>query len=184
MAVYFFNYRLAMVDRGPSTITMKKAHKIVAISYGPCSIAWNDYCLMRPQFSPLLMRYMVISLTPYFSASFLMVIFRFLSLRTFLMPLTFKAFSLSPTVRFACTFFVRNFCRAILLVFDHFFKTRPFQVLHRIFKFIVIDMNHILVFGRRFLEKQSCNFPVNVQRTVVAWPMQVKGFVAGSEGTL
>src|SRR5215210_1162201 len=64
----------------------------------------REHYLILPQFSPLLMRYMVISETPNCSANFLMVIFRFLSPRIFLMPLTCLAFSFRPSVLFACTF--------------------------------------------------------------------------------
>src|SRR6185437_1223628 len=57
-----------------------------------------------PQFSPLLMRYIVISLTLYFSASFLIVSCRFLLESVFLMVFTCDAVNFSPTVRLACTF--------------------------------------------------------------------------------
>src|SRR5262245_10959455 len=59
---------------------------------------------MRAQFSPLLMRYMVISLTLYLSASCLMVMRRFSLLRVSLMRRTWVAVSLRPISRLACPF--------------------------------------------------------------------------------
>ena len=100
--------RLPFYDlASPLTITPKKqvAWKLALCLHTTYLLASiTGHYLIRPQFSPLLMRYMVISETPNFSANFLMVIFRFLSLRIFLMPWTCFAFSFKPSVLFACTF--------------------------------------------------------------------------------
>src|SRR5579862_3891248 len=61
------------------------------------------------QFSPLLILYKVISLTPYFFAIFLMVVCLFLFDKTFLMVFTCDAESFNPEVLLACTFLYANF---------------------------------------------------------------------------
>src|SRR5450432_3709954 len=101
------------------------------------------------------MRYMVISLTLYFSASFLIVICLF--------------------------FFVGYFRRAFLLVTDHLFEVGPFQIFCGIVELVVIQVDHVFVPRGRFRQIKSCYLPMDIQGTVISWPVKIEGLVTCGE---
>jgi hypothetical protein len=58
------------------------------------------------------------------------------------------------------------------------------QVFKIVIRLVMVKMDNVLVFVGWLLAEEPGYFPVNVQRTVIAGTMQVKGFVAGSNGAL
>jgi hypothetical protein len=45
----------------------------------------------------------------------------------------------------------------------------------------MIHMDNIFVLRRSLCQKETSNFPVNVQSAIVAGPVKIEGFVAGSK---